>query len=269
MIAAHPEVILSIKKKLTARFKMHDLGPIRYYLGMLVVRDCGSKVLYLSQPSYVDAILEHFGMKECKMLSTPMDGRVHKKKEEELAADKQEYQILLGSLMYLSTATRPDLAYALGRLSRFAREPSIIHAAAVKRVLRYVAGTPDPYLCLGGEDAELVCYVDAYYADDSDDFHSTSGMLMTFGGAFDWRSRKQKSTAQSTTDAEYYAFGSGCMRLAQLNHLFTKMRIPDLAKPSVLYDNKGYLKSIKHGKYCGTTVAYIATKYQLAIEMLS
>jgi hypothetical protein len=117
MIAAHPEVILSIKEKLTARFKMHDLGPIRYYLGMLVERDRDSKVLYLSLPSYVDAILERFGMKERKMLSTPMDGRFHKKKEEELAADKQEYQILLGSLMYLSTATRPDLAYALMPLS--------------------------------------------------------------------------------------------------------------------------------------------------------
>jgi hypothetical protein len=63
MIAAHPAVILSIKEKLTAHFKMHDLGPICYYLGMLVERDRGSKVLYLSQPSYVDAILERFGMK--------------------------------------------------------------------------------------------------------------------------------------------------------------------------------------------------------------
>jgi hypothetical protein len=198
-------------------------------------------------------------MKEYKMLSTPMDGRVQKKKEEELAADKQEYQILLGSFMYLSTATRPDLAYALGCLSQFAHEPSTIHAAALKRVLRYVTGTPDLHLHLGEEDAELVCYVDASYADDTDDFHSTSGMLMTFGGAFDWRSRKQKSTAQSTTNAEYHAFGSGCMQLAQLNHLLTEMRIPDLAKPSVLYDNKGYLESIKHGKYRGTTVAHIAT----------
>jgi hypothetical protein len=199
----------------------------------------------------------------------PMDGRVHKKKEEELAANKHEYQILLGSLMYLSTASCPDLAYALGCLSRFAHEPSTIHAAALKRVLRYVAGTPHLHLYLGGEDAELVCYVDASYADDLDDFHSTSGMLMIFGGAFNWRSRKQKSTAQSTTDAEYYTFGSGCMRLAQLNHLLTEMRIPDLAKPAVLYGNKGCLEFIKHGKYRGTTIAHIATKYQLAIEMFS
>lgn len=48
MIAAHPEVIVSIKEKLTARFKVHDLRPIRYRLGMLVERDCDSKVLYLS-----------------------------------------------------------------------------------------------------------------------------------------------------------------------------------------------------------------------------
>ncbi|CCX04416.1 Similar to Copia protein; acc. no. P04146 [Pyronema omphalodes CBS 100304] len=92
---------------------------------------------------------------------------------------------------------------------------------------------------------------------------------MTFGGAFDWRSRKQKFTAQSTTDAEYYTFGSGCMRLAQLNHILAEIRILGLAKPLLLYDNKGCLDSIKHGKYRGTTVAHIATKYQLAVEMLS
>jgi hypothetical protein len=139
---------------------------------------------------------------------------------------------------------------------------------AVKRVFRYLNGTKHWKLRIGGksDNIGIVCYVDSDYAGDPDDYKSTSGLVVTFGGAVDWRSRKQKSTAQSTTDAEYYAFGVGCMRLTQIIHLMDELGID--CKPKILTDSQSMLASIKGRIYRGTAVAHIATKYHLAADMV-
>jgi hypothetical protein len=117
---------------------------------------------------------------------------------------------------------------------------------ALKSVFQYLNGTTDWRLpfggalagalggalgeCpLGGEgDGALRCYVDSDYAGCPDGYKSTSGLVITFGGAVDWRSRQQKSTAQSTTNAKYYAFGVGCMRLTRISHLLNELGIPTI-----------------------------------------
>jgi hypothetical protein len=90
-------------------------------------------------------------------------------------------------------------------------------------------------------------------------------LVITFGGAIDWRSGKQKSTAQSTTDAEYYAIGVGCMRLTQVSHLLNELGI--LTIPHVFSDSQSLIGTIKNRIYPGTAVVYIATKYYLAADM--
>jgi hypothetical protein len=80
----------------------------------------------------------------------------------------------------------------------------------------------------------------------------------------DWRSHKQKSTARCTTDAEYYAFGIGCMRLARVIHLMTELGI-DKHKPIIFSDSQSMIASIRNRVYHGTRVAHIATS--IAHEM--
>jgi hypothetical protein len=93
----------------------------------------------------------------------------------------------------------------------------------------------------------------------------TSGLVITFGGAVDWRSRKQKSTAKSTTDAEYYALGVGCMRLREISHLSNEPHI--MIIPHVFSDLQQLIGSIKNRIYHRTAVAHIVTKYYLAADM--
>jgi len=154
---------------------------------------------------------------------------------------------------------------------------------ALKRVFRYLNGTKDWNLrfggalggalegalggALGGEgEGALRCYVNSDYAGCPDDYKSTSGLVITFRGAVDWRLRKQKSTVQSTTDAEYYASGVGCMRLTQISHLLNELGI--LTIPHVFSDSQSLIASIKNRIYRGTAVAHIATKYYLAADMV-
>jgi hypothetical protein len=112
---------------------------------------------------------------------------------------------------------------------------------AVKRLFRYLNGTEDCHLRFRGEGA-LGCNVDSDYAGCPDDYQSTSGLVITFGGVVDWRSRKQKSTAQSMTNAEYYAFGVGCMRLTLISHLLNELGIPTL--PHIFSNSQSLIVSI-------------------------
>jgi len=205
-----------------------------------------------------------------------------KRKLDEVACDPIISQSIIGSLMYAMTAIPPDIAYAIGVLRRYNHDPSNEHMAALKRVVRYRNSTNDWRLHfgealggalegalggpLGGEAASaLRCYIDSDYAGCPDDNKSTSGLVITFGGAVDWRSRKQKSTALSMTDVEYYVFRVGCMRLTEILHLLKEVGIPTI--PHGFSDSQSLIASIKNRIYRRTAVALIATKYYLAPDM--
>jgi len=266
LIIANEGLIGQIKDQMKKRFRMHDLGSVSFYLGMNIERNREHHTIDIHQHSYIQTISAKIRMDESRPVATPMAMKLHKRKPDEEACDPTIYQSMIGSLMYAMTATRPDIAYAIGVLSRYNHDPSNEHMIALKRVFRYLNGTKDWRLHFGGEEeGALRCYVDSDYAGCPDDYKSTSGLVITFGGAVDWRSRKQKSTAQSTTDATYYAFGVGCMRLTQISHLLNELGIPTI--PDVFSDSQSLIASIKNRIYRGTAVAHIATKYYLAADM--
>ena len=105
---------------------------------------------------------------------------------------KIPYNNAVGSLMYLMVCTRPDIAYALGKVSRYMANPGKVHWEAVKWILRYVKGTVDYALAFGSHTAQslnIVGYVDADYAQDLDRRRSTTGFVFTLaGGCVSWRS---------------------------------------------------------------------------------
>ena len=106
---------------------------------------------------------------------------------------KVPYQSVVGSLMYAMVCTMPDIAYAVGVVSRFMKNASKAHWEAVKWILRYLKGTSTSCLCFGSGDPVLQGYMDADYAGDKDHRKSTFGYLMIYaGGAVSWQSRLQK-----------------------------------------------------------------------------
>jgi hypothetical protein len=165
-------------------------------------------------------------------------------------------------------ATRFNIAYAIGVLRRSNHDPSNEHIVALNRVFQYLNGTNDWQLRFGGAwegESALRWYVDLVYAGCLDNYKSTNGLAITFGGAVNWQSRKQKLTAQSTTDAEYYVFAVGCMKLTQILHLLNNRGI--LTILHVFSDSQSLIASIKNRIYRGTADAHIATKYYLAADM--
>ncbi len=220
------------KESLSSRFRMHDLGPLQHFLGILVQQDRSKGQIWIGQPA---KMLHTFGMRESKPVGTPSDtnSKLTKRTEEE-PADQAQYQAAVGCcLLYLSTKTRPDVAFAVGNVARFCSDPSPspspspsqIHWTAVKRILRYLQGTTDLGIMyqqeryLQGttdlgimyqqERQPCIRFSDADWGGSLDDRKSTSGYLFMWNkGAVSWRSQKQKCVALSTAESEYVALAS-------------------------------------------------------------
>jgi hypothetical protein len=193
---------------------------------MEVSRDRVEKTFILSQQSYVEGMLEKFGMTECAPLKVPLQtGLKLPAMEEERLPFITEYQSAVGSLMYLMVATRPDLSFSVGAVSQFMSSPGEEHWAAVKRIFRYVKGTADFKLILGGEGRELEGYTDADWGANDINRRSISGYCFTLGvGAVSWKSKKQTSVALSSTEAEYMALTQAAKEAIWIKSLLKELQ---------------------------------------------
>ena len=152
--------------------------------------------VWIGQPAYTTSLLQTFGMQDCKPVSTPVNvgSKLTKATDDDDSVDQQKYQSAIGSLMYLSVSTRPDISYTASCLARFSAKPTREHWTALKRLLRYLKGTLKHGI-LYTKDGSDTCtgYTDADWAGDVDSRRSTSGYIFSLsGGAISWRSQKQK-----------------------------------------------------------------------------
>ena len=154
-------------------------------------------------------------MTDCNPVGTPMapglklDKTMGPKTAEDVSyMQSVPYLSAIGSLQYLATMTRPDIAYAVSFLGRFNNNPGPQHWAAVKHLFRYLQGTKDYRLHYSGSTASLTfsTYSDAAHGDCIDSGRSTGGYLTTMGGgAVGWSSKLQTVVALSSTEAEFMA----------------------------------------------------------------
>ena len=136
-------LIDATKEAIYKEFKCTEVGPVNRILGIQVHRDWKKKTIILEQSQYAEKLLKDYSMHEATPVSTPIDGyaTVTTGRLDEQRADQREYQKRIGSLMFLMTATRPDLVFVIGKLSQHCCDPTVRYMNAVNRVLKYVRGT--------------------------------------------------------------------------------------------------------------------------------
>ena len=127
-----------VKEELTSKFEAHDLGEAHYFLGIDIVRDRAARTIKLSQRRLTAQLVETYGLKDCKSKSVPLSTseRLTKSEGEPLDKTTFTYTHLIGSLLYLSVCTRPDIAQAVGALSKYMAEPTTAHWQAAKGLMR-------------------------------------------------------------------------------------------------------------------------------------
>jgi Reverse transcriptase (RNA-dependent DNA polymerase) len=209
------EDIQTIKRRLSERFEMKDLGIAKKFLGMEIEYDSDGSIK-IHQNQYIQQLLDRHGMGECNPVATPLDTSVKLSSitTEEAPADPQEYASIVGGLTFAAYVTRPDIACAVGQLSQFLNNPSSTHMHSAKRVLRYLQGTSTLGITYRPPPLRLQGYSDSDWAGDMDTRRSTTGyVVMLNNGAIAWKSRRQPTVALSTMESEYMALTEATMEL--------------------------------------------------------
>ncbi|SGY77691.1 BQ5605_C005g03697 [Microbotryum silenes-dioicae] len=227
---------------LEQRYGVKRLGEAEYVLGIQIRRSPDGSIS-LSQEQYLKDVLARFGMSDAHPVATPMqsDLRLEVELQPTPFPDRTRYLQAIGSLMYASTGTRPDLAYTVGYLARFSHSPSAAAWGAVKHAFRYIAGTlPHGLRYTRGDPAPLLGYSDCNWGACVLSSKSTMGYTFVYAGAaVSWSSRLQSRVADSTCDAKYLALSHAGKEAIFLRQLFGELGLSS-SKPVPIYgDNQG------------------------------
>ena len=202
-----------VKQELSQTFEMKDLGTLHHFLGVKVIQDQLSKSIWIGQPMYTEKILLRFDVHNSKPVGSPVnpDVKLTACKNPNDVCNQEMNQAVVGSLLYLSTKTRPDIAFAVTSAACFCASPTKEHWTAVKRILRYLNGSRQLGLLYRANtlNEDITGFADADWAGDVGDRKSTSGYVFLLGGAaVSWKSAKQTTVALSTAEAEYVALST-------------------------------------------------------------
>ena len=269
LVGAAGPFIDNFKKAFNDRFEVQFLGPASWLIGISVDRDRNAKTIKLGQQQYVLDMLDRFNMSECNAVSSPMVvGAINDTcKDEDVVGNSVPYQSLIGSLLYASVCTRPDISMAVSHLSRFMSKPSTVHWEQAKRVLRYLKGTADSGLVYGGANSiDLVGYSDADHAGDPLERRSRTGYVFLLNGcAVSWKSQRQESVALSTAEAEYMALSAATQETMFLRQLMADMQQQQTDGTVVYEDNQSCIALAKNSMTTGRS-KHIDTRYHFCRE---
>jgi hypothetical protein len=261
-----------IKDQLKCEFDMKDLGEAEYILGIQIKRDRTKGTLSLSQRQYLLDVLSRFNMADCNPVSTPIEAGL---KLQHATPDdphtEAPYRQALGSLMYATCATRPDLAFAVSYLSQFASHPTQAHWAALKRVLRYIKGTLDLSLTFrhsserSNNAAVIHGFSDSDYGNNARSVMGYAFILA--GGAITWSSNRMPNVTLSSSESEYNGLTNAAKEAMWLRTFLSELHLQPAA-PMVIYGDNQAALSIARNQQYHTATKHIAIKWHWIREVI-
>ncbi|EIW72190.1 hypothetical protein TREMEDRAFT_26944, partial [Tremella mesenterica DSM 1558] len=222
--ARNKTTITKLMSYLKSKWTMTEVGEMSQILGLKVVRDRTRKIIHLSQPAYIESVAKRFTAAP-RSYTTPLPTRPETVLVNSNVLDTSTgYLQVIGCLMWMAGATRPDICYAVRYLARSSAQPTQAHYDLALRVISYATHSKDLGLVLGGAIHGLEGWVDADYAGCTETRRSTTGYLFKFcHSTIQWQSRRQATVAQSTLDAEYTATAEAAREATWLRTLLSEL----------------------------------------------
>lgn len=235
-------ILMKIVAKFLEIFNGTDLGEVRWYLG--VALEITDACISLTQTAYIDELVKEHHLENSNPVYTPMVSNFHDEAEgnKDLAViPNGQYRSIIGSLLFASTRTRPDISTAVGILSQFVERPTSFLLKAAKRVLIYLNTTRKYGLVYSREinsnpdknsensnlkspSTIIVAASDADHAGCKVDRKSRSGFIAAINGsAVQWWSRKQTSTALCTAESEYISMTESCKEISWMRKILEEI----------------------------------------------
>jgi hypothetical protein len=215
---------------------------------------------------------DRFGMQDCNPAKAPFSDttQLHKRRDDEEPADETLYREIVGSLGYLPTYTRPDLSFAVSKLSQYLSDPSGLHMQAAKHVLRYLNGSLDLGILSDpeyGHSQTPLGYTDASHAADPDDRKSHSGnIFFHIGGSISHSSGKQRITALSSMESEYIETMNAAQEAIFLRKLYASINAAIQGPMKLLTDSEAARNHVRNNVQHSRT-KHIDTRFHYIREV--
>jgi hypothetical protein len=216
-----------------------DLGLATHVLGITITQS--DHCVMLSQENVILDMQERYGLTDCKPVYLPMDPKFDPPSSP-TCDPILPFRNLLGELLWIARCTRPDILFAVNKLSRYNNGYQDVHWQALLRVAKYLCTTSSKALQFSPmveENFQLTCYVDADWKGCDETMRSTSGYILYFCGApLSFYSRRQKSVTISSTEAEIYALSEAVTEVLSITQMVSEFAHVQL--PIIIHeDNKG------------------------------
>ncbi|KAJ9553297.1 hypothetical protein OSB04_017342 [Centaurea solstitialis] len=230
--------IAKLKDQLSNTFKLKDLGDLKFFLGLEVIRT--EEGILLSQRRYVLQLLEDSGMLTSKPVKEPMDPHhLLIDDDGDLLTDASQYRRMIGRLLYL-TITRPNVCFAIQKLSQYVSQPRTGHMQAVKHLLRYLKEKPGSGVFYSSQSSlQLQAYCDSNWGKCVDLRRSVTGYCIFLGNSLiSWKSKKQPTVSRSSTESKYRAMAVVTCELVWIKQLLKDLDVPHSQSILLFCDNK-------------------------------
>lgn len=221
---------------------MKDFGEVDTILGIKVKKD--SRGFTLSQSHYIASVINKFKHLNVKDANAPIDPNIKLIKNEGRAIAQIEYASAIGSFMYASQCTRPDVVFAISKLSKFTSNPSSEHWKAIGRVFGYLKKIKNLGLQYTKFPKILEGYIETSWISSAGENKFTSGWIFTLkGGAVYWKSKKQICITHSTMESDFVALAETGKEAEWLRNLLYEipLDIKDISSIPILCDNQATL----------------------------
>ena len=244
------------KTAFMTRFDATDEGPVTQFLGIDVDYNREGGTLKISQQSTIDALLYECNMSDCNSTHAPMPaGQILLASDRDLHQNPRitkDYQSRVGTLLWLVSSTRPDMAFTVHQLSKHLIAPGPKHLQALTQALRYLKGTSTmgiTYTRSAINADVLIAAADADWATDPETRKSISGQIILMnGGALFWSCRRQGGIAGSTTEAEWIAASHLANTLVWMRRLVAGLGNPQSIPTPVFEDNRACRMSSENSR---------------------
>ena len=249
------KLMIQLKQSISSKFPCTDKGPIELFLNMKIKRNRETRTLSISQPIKINNVLtdQQLSKEDLQFISKP--SRIPAIPSIKLTNNMSPIQnsdvLQMSSipyksiLVYISITARPDIATAVSVCGQFAHNPGMEHWKAVLQILKYLKGTRNFELILGGKPSEsnngfnLSSYCDADWAGDLDKRKSRSGFaLFVNDSVVCWSSKLQSSVALSSTEAEYICTSNSATMILWVRALLSEFGFGQSECTTIYQDNK-------------------------------
>lgn len=229
------------------------IGNANYFVGLEIHHDIEEGTMFLSQENYTRQIIRKFGQDDAHPVSVPMDVNSFSNINDESSETGDQlipYRQAVGSLMFLAVVSRPDIAQAVGVVSRYLNNYSTVHWNMVKKIIRYLKGTVNYGILYKNDKGILEGFSDADFASDKETRRSTTGYVFKLnGGPITWCSKLQPTVSLSTTESEFIAAAQATKEAIWLRKFMSDIQ-EDLHGPTqLMIDNQSAIKLIKNPEF--------------------